>query len=80
MPNMITRSGGKDKKKPAPREGAGLEVQKTPRVWGKVGKRNSNNSAELQDKDHPHVCGEKAEITGSMIEAQGSPPRVWGKD
>ena len=31
-------------------------------------------------RDHPRVCGEKSVWTHLQVEAQGSPPRVRGKD
>ena len=30
--------------------------------------------------DHPHVCGEKAELAKPILARLGSPPRMWGKD
>ena len=29
--------------------------------------------------DHPHACGDKLQVKGSMVQAIGSSPRVWGQ-
>ena len=34
---------------------------------------------KLAYEDHPRVCGEKENVTGSVQEELGSPPRVRGK-
>ena len=31
-------------------------------------------------RDHPHVCGEKEELTSGFDGGRGSPPRMWGKE
>ena len=45
-----------------------------------AGKRLCVMVATFQAKDHPRVCGEKANQRGFLGHVEGSPPRVRGKD
>ena len=44
-----------------------------------VGKRYQQYQNQFQQKDHPHVCGEKLKQKSFCVPLKGSPPRVWGK-
>ena len=48
----------------------------TPTCVGKTGHAASLNSAKPV---HPHVCGENNCFREVFHDADGSPPRVWGK-
>ena len=45
-----------------------------------AGKSGSPDLCDQRQQDHPRVCGEKDKSAVSVIPAQGSPPRVRGKD
>ena len=49
----------------------------TPACAGKSGPISASGRAI---RDHPRVCGEKALHDGGILPAQGSPPRVRGKE
>ena len=44
-----------------------------------AGKRRSKTSSRAVSKDHPRVCGEKAEWMDDKTAKKGSPPRMRGK-
>ena len=44
-----------------------------------AGKRCTHGQPNPAHEDHPRVCGEKVGISGRLIFALGSPPRVRGK-
>ena len=44
-----------------------------------AGKRTSGGRTPTTGRDHPRVCGEKAEADAASLTEQGSPPRVRGK-
>ena len=45
-----------------------------------AGKRGRNKSGQPAAKDHPRVCGEKADTAAACALCWGSPPRMRGKD
>ena len=45
-----------------------------------AGKSSHDGNAGGLFKDHPRVCGEKAEGVVNVTNVQGSPPRMRGKD
>ena len=44
-----------------------------------AGKRGRNKSGQPAAKDHPRVCGEKADTAAACALCWGSPPRMRGK-
>ena len=34
---------------------------------------------QLNIRDHPHACGDKAEVPPTLLKSIGSSPRVWGQ-
>ena len=58
----------------------GLRPQKGIRITPAcAGKRRSGRQRDARDRDHPRVCGEKADQRHALFELLGSPPRVRGK-
>ncbi len=57
-------------------ECSGIAERITPTC---VGKRNTPPQKYKGNRDHPHMCGEKAIYLNPLILTPGSPPRVWGK-
>ena len=45
-----------------------------------AGKRRTQSMKRSPSGDHPRMCGEKYEITGTGLKLKGSPPHVRGKD
>ena len=44
-----------------------------------AGKSKMNTDMFTGCRDHPRVCGEKSELSSSLLSYQGSPPRMRGK-
>ena len=44
-----------------------------------AGKRSLNADEAYPDRDHPRLCGEKANKTIKTANAEGSPPPMRGK-
>ena len=44
-----------------------------------AGKRRKSQTLSGAQRDHPRVCGEKAEDIAVKVSATGSPPRMRGK-
>ena len=51
----------------------------SPRVWGQVSSRTSEDFRGLQRRDHPHACGDKVFCVKCFRVKVGSSPRVWGQ-
>ena len=45
-----------------------------------AGKSNMKITLSFNQRDHPRVCGEKQTRLFQILQSQGSPPRVRGKD
>ena len=44
-----------------------------------AGKRLEKKYKEIENEDHPRVCGEKGKLIPFYVDEVGSPPRMRGK-
>jgi len=55
-------------------------INGSPRITPtRVGKTAATNAIMTVSEDHPHACGENSMPSLALVNATGSPPRVWGK-
>ena len=45
----------------------------------RVGTSDYAQKADTQARDHPHACGDKADVCWALAAYSGSSPRVWGQ-
>ena len=45
----------------------------------RVGTSRQKYNAEVEEKDHPHACGDKCRCSIAAVVKGGSSPRVWGQ-